>query len=402
MAIYINMDRKLLRKGGRTAYSMAEGDLMGLLENALQRFRYNGSTDADMLLYNALSEFRGEAPFQKVCKDIEKIEVDSENVCYEGFVTGSNGVPALKLAIGGDWETPVRVFIYWDGKAFRAYIPVYGNCYNRFCNAALGSDGIDHGEQQTHTIQATKSGHPIFLDDRSRTVPVDTTFDVVLNEDNYNKFNWRAVDICDDACLEDFSCRVTSKGDIPRDLYNKALDAMDKLGRKHAAPEICEEEDLEWEPINFDCVYESNGEEGDEDDDYPGEAACSQEEEKPPEEKKLLADVRILKENVEWIRDAAEAYFEVLNGMADYLTAKYSEKGEPSPRFNSWRWAKLKSIAEEDKKHLFAEMEKREAFFSKVAAAEEAKAKAEGNLSDSMDEALLEILFLEKQEETDQ
>ena len=111
MAIYINMDRKLLRKGGRTAYSMAEGDLMGLLENALQRFRYNGSTDADMLLYNALSEFRGEAPFQKVCKDIEKIEVDSENVCYEGFVTGSNGVPALKLAIGGDWETPVRVFI---------------------------------------------------------------------------------------------------------------------------------------------------------------------------------------------------------------------------------------------------------------------------------------------------
>ena len=76
MAIYINMDRKLLRKGGRTAYSMAEGDLMGLLENALQRFRYNGSTDADMLLYNALSEFRGEAPFQKVCKDIEKIEVD--------------------------------------------------------------------------------------------------------------------------------------------------------------------------------------------------------------------------------------------------------------------------------------------------------------------------------------
>ena len=47
-------------------------------------------------------------------------------------------------------------------------------------------------------------------------------------------------------------------------------------------------------------------------------------------------------------------------------------------------------------------MEKREAFFSEVAAAEEAKAKAEGNLSDSMDEALLEILFLEKQEETDQ
>ena len=45
MAIYINMDRKLLRKGGRTAYSMAEGDLMGLLENALQRFRYDGSAD---------------------------------------------------------------------------------------------------------------------------------------------------------------------------------------------------------------------------------------------------------------------------------------------------------------------------------------------------------------------
>ena len=45
MAIYMNMDRKLISKGGRTAYAMEIDQLKKLLGTSFQRFRDNQSLD---------------------------------------------------------------------------------------------------------------------------------------------------------------------------------------------------------------------------------------------------------------------------------------------------------------------------------------------------------------------
>lgn len=40
---------------------------------------------------------------------------------------------------GGDWEDPVAFIIYWDGKAFRGYVPTEGNSFDLASKAAIGS-----------------------------------------------------------------------------------------------------------------------------------------------------------------------------------------------------------------------------------------------------------------------
>ena len=305
MAIYMNMDRKLISKGGRTAYAMEIDQLKKLLGTSFQRFRDNQSLAFDDALYNALNDYAGAAPFQKVSEDIREIIVDLENVIYEGFVKGSNGVPALRVAIGGDWELPVRVFIYWDGKDFRGYIPVYGNAYNRFCDSALGSEEGMDVQPHTYTIQASKPGHPIWADVRSETetVPTDKPKDVVLDGSNYKKFNWQDVFICEAACLEDFSSRVVSKGPLPEEMFKNAEKAMCKLGHKPIDLKAWAELNLQWEELSFDCEEPL----GEFEEEYKEDA------------------VTTMKNYVEQILCGASAYVNEVSAMADYIIKCHSE-----------------------------------------------------------------------------
>ena len=45
--------------------------------------------------------------------------------------------------MGGDWEYPLCVFAYWDGKHVRAYIPEKGNTYRRDLKKAFGNEDDD-------------------------------------------------------------------------------------------------------------------------------------------------------------------------------------------------------------------------------------------------------------------
>ena len=66
--------------------------------------------------------------------------MDFENVMVEEILVADNGVPVVRLIIGGDWEIPVQAFLYWDGKALRGYIPIYGNTFNRYCKSAIRTE----------------------------------------------------------------------------------------------------------------------------------------------------------------------------------------------------------------------------------------------------------------------
>lgn len=58
-----------------------------------------------------------------------------------GLQTLPNGLTFYGYMAGGDWEYPVFLIIYFDGKKLRSYTPAYGNCVNLDCHTAFGSEG---------------------------------------------------------------------------------------------------------------------------------------------------------------------------------------------------------------------------------------------------------------------
>lgn len=97
----------------------------------------------------------------KITQDLSKINFDWENYNignadpdYEqypedfsgyagypcGFETLENGMPVFFINAGGDWEHPICLCLYWDGKALRGYIPEEGNVFNKKERCAYGSE----------------------------------------------------------------------------------------------------------------------------------------------------------------------------------------------------------------------------------------------------------------------
>lgn len=244
MAIYMNMNRKYLRNGGRSAYTMTTQQLEDLLNPALTRFcDCEKGEEPDMTddfekahaLISVLSEFEGERPFTKVSQDFQKIRFGTENVIVERIVLGSNGVPAMQLKVGGDWEVPVRVFIYWDGKAFRGYIPTYGNAYNPYTKTAFGSEEEFKrtAYEKEYWLQASEPGTKPFHEIPAPDLPVNEPTELTLSKQQYEDLQWGWVQYNEAACLEDFSCRVTAKGELPAAMYAKSLESMTALSKKN-------------------------------------------------------------------------------------------------------------------------------------------------------------------------
>lgn len=271
MALYLNMERSLLRKGGRKAPAMSEGDLEGLLTAALNRFVEGDGEDdlrldtefdgLDIKLFDALTEYPGEAPLKKVDEDLEKLQVDRENILVKDFITGTNGVPALMCYMGGDWEVPAVFFLYWDGKTFRAYYPVYGNSYNRFCKCAIGSEddsggkiyrkyfvvcGHEEDDEEDDEASWGEQYDPNELFEGGQILQPGDETTVELTKDNFDQFRWCNVTFNTAACIEDFSSRVVSTGPASREDYDKWWRAMNKLGsQKPEDPYAYEEDEYE-------------------------------------------------------------------------------------------------------------------------------------------------------------
>lgn len=75
----------------------------------------------------------------QVRKDI-KYDVNFENVNLDHKGTTKSGIDYLALLVNGDWEEPVAVFVYWDGKKYRGYVPTRGNAINTINKSAFGND----------------------------------------------------------------------------------------------------------------------------------------------------------------------------------------------------------------------------------------------------------------------
>lgn len=151
---FVNMDKKLLKNGGRKAIKLSKDDFKKKLyeivaKTKLEYFDQNEEINENNVYYRATY-------LPKVKKDISKILFDDENIYFKedglsdvswqkpkllGLHTLENGLTFIGYWSGGDWEELVFYIIYYDGKDFRGYIPSYGNLINFDTKTAFGSEG---------------------------------------------------------------------------------------------------------------------------------------------------------------------------------------------------------------------------------------------------------------------
>ena len=123
--IILNPDFKV-KAGGRFAPKGGKAKLDLLDENY----------EKDIYLHIMLQD---DPKLAQVRKDI-KYDVNFENVSLDHKGTTKSGIDYLALLVNGDWEEPVAVFVYWDGKKYRGYVPTHGNAINTINKSAFGND----------------------------------------------------------------------------------------------------------------------------------------------------------------------------------------------------------------------------------------------------------------------
>lgn len=131
----LNLDVPLPKKG-RVAPKMSEEEFKIKMYDWLDK---NSSEDhvrhTPGSFFYRITGFK--SPLQE---DFKKIDFDWENHDISGGIRFTKtGVPFLLGYAGGDWQVPILLMIYWDGKKFRGYIPEHGNAYYRKEMRALDS-----------------------------------------------------------------------------------------------------------------------------------------------------------------------------------------------------------------------------------------------------------------------
>jgi hypothetical protein len=158
----------------------------------------------------------------KLYKDIwgGKYKFDSENVdAYGGIKMSKKGFPYIQCAAGGDWESPVCFFVYFDGNKFRGYVPLKGNAINRNNNTAFQGSG----DEEEAKFIAKENG----IDYEEAK---GLTGDIEYNAD---------------ACLEDFLSRVEVKGSYKKHDHTKDEETFKQYRKEKIADEKKRREEAE-------------------------------------------------------------------------------------------------------------------------------------------------------------
>lgn len=138
---FCNDDRSLLRNGGRKAPLITESKFKDLIKKYVSKFDCDDSDDYNYALLDILLNEMEHKDLNVLCST-ENIIVDNSIIKNNllGIHTLKNGLVILGAMVGGDWEEPLFLCVYHDGKSFRLYIPHYGNTFNLTTKSAFGSE----------------------------------------------------------------------------------------------------------------------------------------------------------------------------------------------------------------------------------------------------------------------
>lgn len=229
MTIHFNMDPKVIRVGGRKAPAMTIEQLQQLIAAACTQEARDENGDIndvkDSVEYTLAQAFESDPsekhPFQKAVSDW-KVECSRENILMLEFKMGNNGVPFGWMLCGGDCEIPVYGMLYWDGKAFRIYIPTYGNPFDAKNKTTLLPDIIDLGSLPSANnlgpFPCTKDGVFVCLSFNS-----DEEFEEIMPY----------IEVNEEACKEDFNRRVVSTGQATDTEFESWLKKVSKAAKRY-------------------------------------------------------------------------------------------------------------------------------------------------------------------------
>ena len=212
---FINDDVKL-KSGGRNAVKISEDELWKKIVERARKIGEESEEEED-------DGYNGENAWRFIqdliyCdsvlrKDI-KFNVDAENILtpedgYDenlGMHTLSNGLTYYAIEMGGDWEIPMFIILYYDGVKLRAYIPSYGNLVNLDCKCAFGSeeDSMDDNLRSKLLKKYAKFGD----------VPNEDEFDFQTWSDLYCRMyneTHDGVEFNYSAMIEDITSRIVVK-----------------------------------------------------------------------------------------------------------------------------------------------------------------------------------------------
>ena len=200
-----------IRKGGRNAVKMSIEELRKEIEHIFKNYCIEHDIDVSS---NSYRKFSINNFVYLCCRDRKenakdrnlkyfhndvwecKYKFNSENCDSVGDIKMSKkGVPYVQVSVGGDWESPVYFYIYYDGYKLRGYVPLKGNAINRDTNTAFGNN-----EEADEKFIRKELG-----------IGKNDEFPFNNCEAHYNK----------EACMEDFMSRLEIKGIYKKKDYSK-------------------------------------------------------------------------------------------------------------------------------------------------------------------------------------
>lgn len=143
-------------------------------------------------------------------KDFKGIQPDWENNDITGGLRTVKGCPYIVMMVGGDWECPLCVMIYYDGKQFRCYIPEKGNAYRKDTKRLFGNcDASYDSKTETYTDEWKKNGTTYISDDKYAfdELVKERILDKEKDKDKLRGLG-RNIEFDTKKCIEDFTSRV--------------------------------------------------------------------------------------------------------------------------------------------------------------------------------------------------
>lgn len=191
--IYLHENVKL-RNGGRNAVMLSINDFKAILNNIKKK---NDIDDEDSFYW--IRDLMYEGMFDKLQKDLSKVDIDFENFeIKENIKMSEKGFPYLEGICGGDWQIPIKFYIYWDGKDLRGYIPTKGNTFNSKTKEAFSCESCNNDEDGYYIV---KDVCPQLIKQYSKQEIIDFMKD----------FDYTKIEINNNWCLEDFENRMILK-----------------------------------------------------------------------------------------------------------------------------------------------------------------------------------------------
>lgn len=210
-----------LRKGGRKIAKLSETQFVektkAFILNVCKDDKYTvekiNNTNASNKIIATLPRAVRQSYYDDnstIHKDFKDIKPDWENFEISGSLRTVKGCPYIIMYAGGDWECPICIMVYHDGKQFRCYIPEKGNAYRKDVKRLFGNcdPKYDH-KSETYTDEWKKGGKTFISDDKYAFDQL--VKDGILDkEKDINKLRGlgRNIEFDTKQCIEDFSSRV--------------------------------------------------------------------------------------------------------------------------------------------------------------------------------------------------